>query len=67
MSYIQTIVPEIKKIEQELNEGLDRTPRERELCRMWLLYHMIANDLSLVQLRERIWEDSDWVFSQIFD
>lgn len=67
MSYIQAIVPEIKKIEQELNEGLNRTPRERELCRMWLLYYMTTNDLNLTELREKVWEDSNWVFQQIFD
>lgn len=67
MSYIQELMPEVKKIEKELNAGFYRTPKQRELCRLWLVHHMTANDLTISELRDLVWEDSDWVFSQIFD
>ena len=57
----------IESIEKKLNDGLDRTPEEHQKCLIWLMEYMIANDLSLTELDELCWEDSDWVFDQIFN
>lgn len=56
----------VKGIERRLNDGLNRTPKEHEKCYKWLMEFMTANDMSLEELDELCWSDSDWVFNQIF-
>lgn len=57
----------LQAIEQQLNDGLNRTPKEREKCLKWLAEFSAANDMTLNELSELCWADSDWIFSQIFD
>jgi hypothetical protein len=61
------MLEQIRYLAQELNEGLERTPEEMEKCVQWLMEYYTANQISYKQLRELCWEDSDWVFQQIFD
>ena len=35
-------------------------------CFKWLLEYQLANDMSLMELDELCFEDSNWVFDQIF-
>ncbi len=57
----------LQDIERQLNDGLNRTSEEREKCLKWLTEFYAANDMSLTELNELCWKDSNWVFSQIFD
>lgn len=57
----------IKDVEKKLNDGIERTDEEREMCVRWLTEFMTANDMSLNEMENLCFEDSDWVFSQIFD
>lgn len=61
------MLEQIRYLAQELNEGLERTPEEIEQCVQWLMEYYTANQISYKQLRELCWEDSNWVFQQIFD
>lgn len=56
----------VRDVEVRLNDGLDRTPEEREMCVRWLTEYMEANQLTLKQLDELCFTDSTWVFEQIF-
>ena len=56
----------VRDVEVRLNDGLDRTPEEREMCVRWLTEYMAANQLTLKQLDELCFTDSTWVFGQIF-
>lgn len=56
----------VRDVEVRLNDGLDRTPEEREMCVRWLTEYMAANQLTLKQLDELCFADSTWVFEQIF-
>ena len=49
-----------------LNDGLDRTEEELEKCKKWLLEFQLANDMSLRELDDLCFEDSNRVFAQIF-
>ena len=57
----------VRDVEARLNDGLDRTPEEREMCVHWLTEYMAANQLTLKQLDELCFADSVWVFEQIFE
>lgn len=56
----------VEDIERRLNDGLERTQKEKEKCIIWLTEYMSANNMSLKELDELCFEDSDWVFNQIF-
>ena len=56
----------VRDVEVRLNDGLDRTPEEREMCVRWLTEYMAAKQLTLKQLDELCFTDSTWVFEQIF-
>ena len=59
-------ITSVKDVERRLNDGLDRTPEEHEMCYKWLMEFMTANDMSLKELDDLCWTDSDWIFNQIF-
>lgn len=56
----------IDEVVRRLNDGLERTDKELEQCKKWLLEFQLANDLSLNELDDLCFEDSVWVFDQIF-
>lgn len=56
----------VKDVERRLNDGLKRTEEEREKCILWLTEFMTANQMSLRELDNLCFEDSNWVFEQIF-
>lgn len=56
----------IDEVVRRLNDGLERTDEELEQCKKWLLEFQSANDLSLNELDDLCFEDSVWVFDQIF-
>ena len=58
---------DVKEIERKLNDGLQRTQEEHEKCYKWLVEFMIANDLSLNELDNLCFTDSNWIFDQIFN
>lgn len=57
---------DINDIVRRLNDGLDRTQEELDRCKLWLLEFQLANEMSLNELDNLCFEDSDWVFEQIF-
>ena len=68
---IQNYLKEIKfitidDIVRRLNDGLDRTEKELEMCKRWLLEFQVANQMTLRELDDLCFEDSDWVFDNIF-
>lgn len=60
-------IENVKEVERRLNEGLDRTEEERKKCLSWLVSYLEANELTLNQLDNLCFENSDWVFGQIFN
>ena len=56
----------IDDIARRLNDGLDRTEEELEKCKKLLLEYQLANQMSLRELDDLCFEDSNWVFDQIF-
>lgn len=56
----------IDEVVRRLNDGLERTDEELEQCKKWLLEFQLANDLSLNELDDLCFEDSVWIFDQIF-
>ena len=56
----------IDDIVRRLNDGLDRTEEELEMCKKWLLEYQLANDMTLRELDNLCFEDSNWVFDNIF-
>ena len=58
---------DVKEIERKLNDGLQRTQEEHEKCYKWLVEFMIANDLSLNELNNLCFTDSNWILDQIFN
>lgn len=56
----------IDDIVRRLNDGLDRTEEELEMCKKWLLEYQLANDISLKELDDLCFEDSNWIFDNIF-
>lgn len=58
----------IERIEQSLNSGFSRTAKERQQCKEWLANYISKHpEVTLRELNEKCWEDSAWVFDQIFD
>lgn len=53
-------------VEARLNDGFQRTAEEHEKCLKWLIEFATANDMSLIELDNLCWKDSNWVFDQIF-
>lgn len=56
----------VKDVEKRLNDGIKRTETEQQQCVQWLTEFMVANDMSLKELDDLCFEDSTWVFGQIF-
>lgn len=56
----------IDDIVRRLNDGLDRTEEELFMCKQWLLEYQTANDMTLKELDDLCFEDSNWVFDNIF-
>ena len=56
----------IDDIVRRLNDGLNRTEEELEACKKWLIEYQLANDMSLRELDDLCFEDSNWVFDNIF-
>ena len=56
----------VKDVARQLCEGLNKTEEEIEKCERWLAEYAVANQMSIHELNEMCWENSDWVFSQIF-
>ena len=56
----------IDEVVRQLNDGLERTTEELERCKKWLLEYQKENNLTIEQLNNLCWRDSDWVFNQIF-
>lgn len=56
----------IDEVVRRLNDGLERTDEELEQCKKWLIEYQAANDLTLNELDDLCFEDSVWVFDQIF-
>lgn len=62
-------VNEIKTIDdvvRRLNDGIERTEEELEKCKKWLLEFQTANQMTLNELDDMCFEDSVWVFDNIF-
>ncbi len=57
---------DIDDIVRRLNDGIERTQEELDKCKLWLLEFQVANEMSLNELDNLCFEDSDWVFEQIF-
>lgn len=56
----------IDDVVRRLNDGLKRTQEELDMCKKWLLEYQVANQLTLNELDDLCFEDSVWVFEQIF-
>lgn len=56
----------IDDVVRRLNDGIDRTQEELDMCKKWLLEFQIANQMTLNELDDLCFEDSVWVFDQIF-
>lgn len=63
---VETLITKVEEIESHLNEGIKRTEEEHKKCVHWLLEFMAANDMTLEELNDLCFKDSDWVFNQIF-
>lgn len=61
------MINSVRDIEKRLNDGLNRTSEEHEKCYQWLMEFMIANDMTLNELDNLCWQDSNWIFNQIFE
>lgn len=60
------MISSIDDVVRRLNDGIERTPEEYEQCKNWLLEFQYENQMSLEQLDDLCFEDSTWVFDQIF-
>lgn len=56
----------INDIVRRLNDGVDKTEEELKMCKNWLIEYQLANDMSLKELDELCFEDSNWVFDNFF-
>ncbi|NMA49530.1 MAG: hypothetical protein GX947_07155 [Tissierellia bacterium] len=54
----------IDKIALQLLDGLDKSKFNE--VKQWLIEYQITNKLTLKQLNELCWNDSNWIFDQIF-
>ncbi len=61
------MIKSVKDIERRLNDGIYRTPEEHEKCYQWLMEFMTANDMTIKELDDLCWKDSNWIFDQIFN
>lgn len=48
----------IDDVVRRLNDGLERTQEELDMCKKWLLEYQVANELSLNELDDLCFEDS---------
>lgn len=53
-------------IVRKLNDGIERTEEELKRCEEWLLAYQLANNMSLKELDDLCFENSNWVFDEIF-
>lgn len=60
------MISSIDDVVRRLNDGIERTPEELEQCKNWLLEFQHENQMNLEQLDDLCFEDSTWVFDQIF-
>ena len=61
--YVMTIDDVVRR----LNDGIDdRTEEELDMCKKWLLEYQISNKMTLEELDDMCFEDSVWIFDQIF-
>lgn len=49
-----------------LNDGLDRTEQELAKCKKSLLEYQHNNNMTLKELDDLCFADSDWIFEYIF-
>ena len=56
----------IDDVVRRLNDGLERTEEELQMYKKWLLEYQLANQMSLNELDDLCFEDSVWVFDNIF-
>ena len=56
----------IDDVVRRLNDGLERTQEKLDMCKKWLLEYQIANELSINELDNLCFEDSVWIFDNIF-
>ena len=59
-------ITSIDDIVRRLNDGIKRTAEELEQCKKWLLEYQAANQITLKELDDLCFEDSVWVFDNIF-
>jgi hypothetical protein len=59
-------VVNIDEIIRRLFDGLDKNKNDWRLAKKILLEYQIANQLSIKELDDLCWEDSAWVFDQIY-
>jgi len=55
----------INEVTRRLIDGLDKE-KDFELIKKWLLEYQLANQLTLKELDDLCFEDSNWVFDQIY-
>lgn len=54
------------EIALQLCDGLNKTPEEIIQTERWLTEYALTKHLSMNELNELCWEDSNWVLNQIF-
>lgn len=60
------LVMTIDDVVRRLNDGLERTEEELEMCKRWLLEFQVANEMTFNELDNLCFEDSAWVLDNIF-
>lgn len=56
----------IEDIVRRLNDGIERTDEEIAKCKEWLIEYKKLNNYSMIELDDLCFENSDWVFENIF-
>ena len=56
----------INDVIRRLFDGLDKNEDDWNLAKKFLLEFQAANDMSMNELDDLCWEDSVWVFDQIY-
>lgn len=56
----------IDDVVRRLNDGIERTEEELQICKKWLLEYQYANQMSIKELDDMCFKDSVWVFDHIF-
>ncbi|MEG1925222.1 MAG: hypothetical protein RR415_05700 [Ruthenibacterium sp.] len=54
------------EVVSRLNDDLERTEEDLKECKDWLTEFQIENKMSLKELDDLCYEDSTWIFDQIF-